>query len=52
MQTSPGLPLQDWWFVQIELPYEIFKFDFVFMDKNNSNIVDNNDRKVRQRHGV
>ena len=38
---------QDWYFIHIDLPYEVFKFDFVFMDKG-SGVFDNNNQKVRR----
>jgi len=36
---------QEWYFINIELPFEVFKFDFVFSDKN-AVMFDNNNRKV------
>lgn len=38
----------DWWFIQVALPDDIFKMDYVIMDKN-TGLVDNNGYKVR--HG-
>jgi hypothetical protein len=38
---------QEWWFVRIELPREVFRLDFVVQDLAGQ-VVDNNGFKVRR----